>query len=438
MSDIKFFAAMLCAKISSALLKLKGTGGTSAPGKFALSICRNFISEAIKNNKEKIFTVTGTNGKTTTAGVLAHIAEFAGKKTVHNTKGANMLSGIASAIAEKYPKKTDFAIFESDEAYLPKLYENINADYLIVTNLFRDQLDRYGELDTTYAKIAEAVKNSPTTTVVLNADDPTLEGISGNNPKITFGFNEIQYEDEIKNSKSPAENTICPKCGKNLEYDEIYYAHLGKYRCECGYARPVPDYAANVKIGKTSSVITLNGVDYHSPLPGLYNAYNILAAISQALEAGINTDCIQSSVKTYSAVFGRSEKRTLFGKNALIWLIKNPVGASEVLRLLENFQKSNLLFVLNDNYADGRDVSWIWDADFELLKNHTGKIFISGTRAFDAALRLKYAGVDTKLFTVDKNIKQSVKNIAELTSVDDTFLVLPTYTALLKISKLPS
>ena len=435
MKKIKLLTAFAAGLVVLKLLKLKGSGGTSAPGKVALKICPEFIKFATAGKTSEIFTVTGTNGKTTTAGLLAHIAESCGKKIIHNVKGANMLSGIASVIVASACKKTDFAVFESDEAYLTKLYDYLNANYLIVTNLFRDQLDRYGELDTTYKKIKSAVEKNKNLKVLVNADDPTLEGISGQNETVFFGFKNIKFLYDAPESGAPSENTACPKCGENLVYNERFYAHLGKYECpKCGYKMPELKYGASVKVCKDRSFITLNGFEYVVGLPGLYNAFNALAAISGALEAGIPAESIAEALPTYKSVFGRSETRTLCGKKAFIQLIKNPVGASEVLRETSADKNSVLLVALNDNYADGRDVSWIWDADFELLKIHEGKIFITGTRAEDAALRLKYAGVDTKLFTIEKDLEKCVKAATEAVPADKTLYVMPTYTALLKIS----
>lgn len=443
MKKILYYISLLSAKAAMKLIKLQGMSkGTSAPGIVAMKICPDFIKQAASYNKKKIITVTGTNGKTTTTGLLAHIIKENGEKIIHNTEGANMLSGIAAALAANtgFNTNSDYLIFESDEAYLRRLYNFLTADYLVVTNLFRDQLDRYGELDITYKKIKEAISKNEKLKVFINADDPTLEGIAENNEKIYFGLSYVDYNYKTGNSKAPSENTTCPKCSKQLIYDKRFYAHIGNYHCECGYKRCEPDYSAMAKIYDENSeifvkykgkneIFTLN-------LPGLYNVYNALGAIAVSLELGISPNIIRHALRTYSSVFGRAQTTKINGKKALIQLIKNPVGASEVIRQIQGFEKSKLLIILNDNYADGRDVSWIWDADFEALADYKEKIVVSGKRANDAALRLKYAGVDSSLITVEENIQKALNLACENTKQDETLLILPTYTALLKMQTL--
>ena len=443
MQNLKYLTALIAAKTAIKLIKLRGKSkGTSAPGLLAMKICPDFIKFASLTNREKIITVTGTNGKTTTTGLLAHIIKENGKKIVHNTEGANMLTGIATALAgnTKFGKQSDYFIFESDEAYLRKLYDFINADYLLVTNLFRDQLDRYGELDITYKKIKEAISKNRSLKVILNADDPTLEGIANDNAKIFFGMENVEFAYDTQDSKAPAESTVCTQCGKKLIYDKRFYAHIGHYHCECGYSRPQTKYTGNAKVYDSHSILTVKyegkQSDFVIKMPGLYNVYNALGAISTALENGVSEDVINKALDTYSSVFGRAEMTTINGKKTLIQLIKNPVGASEVIRQIQGFEKSKLVVILNDDYADGRDVSWIWDADFEVLRTYKQKVFVSGTRAYDAALRLKYAGVDEKLLTVEKDIQKAIDTAAKQTEEDETLLILPTYTALLKMQTL--
>ena len=440
MEKIRYIAALLLAKTATKLIQLRGKSkATSAPGMLAMKISDNFISMASRNNNEKIITVTGTNGKTTTTGLLAHIIQHSGKNIIHNTEGANMLTGIATALVNKtkFGKNSDFLIFESDEAYLQKLYDFLKADYLLVTNLFRDQLDRYGELDITYRKIREAIDKNDKLTVFINADDPTLENIASKNNKIYFGIENVEYAYTVKASQAPAENTACPVCGNALNYDKRFYAHIGHYNCQCGYSRKTPEYIGSVKIFEAYSELTVkyknNECTFTINMPGLYNVYNALGAITVALELGINPETVKEALLTYSSVFGRAEMTTVCGKKTLIQLIKNPVGASEVIRQIQGFEKSKLIVILNDDYADGRDVSWIWDADFEILQNYRQKIIVSGTRAYDAALRLKYAGVETDNLLVEKDIQKAVETGVKYTADDETLLILPTYTALLKM-----
>lgn len=443
MEKIKYITALILSKTVSKIIKLRGKSkATSAPGMLAMKICPSFIKLAAKTSSGKIITVTGTNGKTTTTGLLAHILKTSGSSIIHNTEGANMLTGISTALSQqiKINKKNDYLVFESDEAYLRKLYDFINANYLVITNLFRDQLDRYGELDITYKKIKEAISKNPNLKIIINADDPTLENIAEHNDKIYFGIENVSYGYEIKDSQAPSENTECPICGKSLTYTKRFYAHIGNYECECGYKRKEPEYKGDVVVYDSYSQLKIkhNEKEYEFKInmPGLYNVYNALGAITASLELSIGKDKIQNALNTYSSIFGRAEKTTINGKKVLIQLIKNPVGASEVIRQIQGFKKSKLVFILNDNYADGRDVSWIWDADFESLNTYTGKIFISGTRSSDAALRLKYAGINTQLFDIEKDIKKAIDKALKETQNDEVLLILPTYTALLEMQNL--
>lgn len=443
MSKFKFYTAILAAKILTKTLKvLTKTSGTSLPGLVSLKICPNFISLAQKYSKSGIITITGTNGKTTTAGLFAHILQEDNKKVLHNEKGANMLTGVASALVEGvgFGQRSDYFVLESDEAYLTKLYDSLNAKYLLITNLFRDQLDRYGELDTTSRKIQEAIDKNKNLKVVLNADDPMVAVLAQNNERIYYGFSDIKFMFDTVDAKAPAESVVCANCGKSLNYDKRFYAHLGDYNCECGYKRASLKYDAQAMIFLDYSIVNLKyegrEVNFKVHLPGLYNVYNALAAIAMALELNVSEDVIQKGLDTYHSVFGRAENLVLKGKNVLVQLIKNPVGASEVLRLIGDNKKSKLLVMLNDNYADGRDVSWIWDANFEILQNYKQKIVISGDRAYDMAVRLKYAGVDESQFLIEKDVKKAIEDALEITQEDETLLILPTYTALLKMQNI--
>lgn len=443
MNKIQFYAAILTAKFLTLMLKtFTKSQATSLPGLVALRICPEFIKRSQKYCKDGTINITGTNGKTTTAGLFAHILDEGGKKVLHNEKGANMLTGVASALVEGvgFAQRSDYFVLESDEAYLTRLYDSISANYLLVTNLFRDQLDRYGELDTTYKKIQEAIDKNPDLKVVLNADDPMVALLGSKNERIYFGFDEIQFMFDTVDAKAPAESVECANCGKNLVYDKRFYAHLGEYKCECGYKRPELKYSASAMIFLDYSIININvdgqELNFRVNLPGLYNVYNALAAIALALELGQDAKTIQDALYSYHSVFGRAESLVLKGKKALVQLIKNPVGASEVLRLIGDNKNSKLLVILNDNYADGRDVSWIWDANFEILQNYKQKIVVSGDRAYDMAVRLKYAGVDESQFIIEKDILKAMEKAIAMTSNDETLLILPTYTALLKMQKL--
>lgn len=436
---ISFYTALLAAKTVNHGLHLMNRAGTSLPGVVALKIQKDFISFANHYCKKNIITITGTNGKTTTAGILAHILKTAQNKVLHNEKGANMLSGIASSLAVNYkPFSTfDFAVLESDEAYLTKLYDFLKSDYLLVTNLFRDQLDRYGELDTTAKKIQEAIAKNPSLTVFLNADDPMLAGLAPENKRIYYGFENIEYKNKTGESQSPMEAVVC-KCKTALSYVKRFYAHIGKYFCKnCHNDHPEPNYKGNAVIYADYSEISItygaNKADFKTNLVGLYNAYNVLAAASAALELNIHPEIIQNALETYKSVFGRSERLNVKGRRLLVQLIKNPTGASEVLRTVNADESAKLLIIINDKYADGRDVSWLWDADFEILKDYPGEIVLSGIRAYDMAARLKYAGFPAEKMTIKPDIKTALNYSLDEIEERAQLLVMPTYTALLEL-----
>lgn len=435
----KFYISLGFARLTYLAIKiLNKSSGTSFIGMEVLKICPEFLRYCSHYINNKILTVTGTNGKSTTSGLAAHILKCANQKVIHNLKGANMLTGVANVFAlEIKPfKRFDYAVIESDEAYLTKLYDFIKSDYLIVTNLFRDQLDRYGELSTTANLIKNAIDKNPDLTLILNADDPLVAAFGENRKNaVYFGLEDVQYDYEFKESTSPAEVSLC-KCGKPLEYKKRFFAQEGHYRCSCGVERPKCKYSAKVFIHKDGIDITVefNGINYDFKigLVGLYNAYNILAAIAFAFENGLNQAEIQTALSSFHSIFGRTETRIINGHKTLIQLIKNPTGASEVLKTVD--KNSNILIAINDNYADGRDISWLWDSDFEQLKDSKKLVVTSGSRALDMATRLKYAGIPQNRITVEPDIKKAITIVTE--TGEDNVTILPSYTALLKINKM--
>lgn len=393
----------------------------------------NFCSKYILHEK---ISVTGTNGKTTTAGLIAQILEANNKEVIHNAQGANMLTGIANVFATNVvpSKRYDNCVLESDEAYLSKLYDYMKLDYLVVTNLFRDQLDRYGELDTTAKKIQSAIDKNKDLVLLLNADDPLVANLGHDNKKLYYGFENIEFAETHTISHAPAEMFNCI-CGKPLEYSKRFYAQQGHYYCFCGYKRPKCNYQGNAKIFNDYIEISVlhNGEETHYTFDsiGLYNAYNALAAISMALEIGYKQEEIQNALNTYKAMFGRAEKTEFNGHKTIIQLIKNPAGASEVLKTVD--LSSKILIAINDNFADGRDVSWLWDAEFELLKDTEKTIVTSGIRANDMALRLKYAGVPSEKIKVVPDLFEAVEEVSSSEDKAEKVTIMPSYTALLQI-----
>ena len=428
--------------MSTALKVTKLSGGTSIIGKIVLKICPDFLTHANKYIKTKI-NVTGTNGKTTTSGLISHLLKESGHSILNNALGANMIQGVVNALAvDLNPfKEYDYSVIESDEAFLEVIYDKFEADYLVVTNLFRDQLDRYGELATTKRFIQNGIDKKPNLTLLLNADDPLVASFEGGKSKIFYGVEGVNYMDGLSPHENKTEEAFNCPCGKPLSYEKKFYAQQGHYYCECGYRRPEPKYKADVTLYKDRSVLNINGEEFEVPLVGLFNAYNALASISLCKELGIKTEDIQKNLKTFKVAFGRSEVKYLNGKRTLIQLIKNPIGANEVLKTVD--LDSNLLIIINDNYADGRDVSWLWDADFEVLSHSPLKgegailnkeIVVSGSRANDMALRLKYAGVGVNNIKVIGDIEKAVEYVGQ--SADNNITILPTYTALLKLNKI--
>lgn len=438
---IRFYLSLIIARITYFVLtKLNHSSGTSFTGMVVLKICPDFLKYCRKYIKNKVLTVSGTNGKSTTSGLCAYMLDIANQRVVHNLKGANMLTGVANAFAlDVRPlKRYDYAVIESDEAYLTKLYDYMKSDYLIVTNLFRDQLDRYGELSTTAGFIQNAIDKNNDLTLILNADDPLVTNFGKNREKVVYyGFENVEELCNYEKSSAPTEVFNCP-CGKPLQYSKIFFAQEGHYECSCGYHRPECKYKADAKIYKDKIELTVkfNNVDYKfsAGLVGLYNAYNILAAIAFAFENGLNQAEIQKALSNYKSIFGRTEKRIINGHRTLIQLIKNPTGASEVLKTVD--LESNILIAINDNYADGRDISWLWDSDFEQLKNAKKLIVTSGIRALDMATRLKYAGISQDKIIVEPDIEKAINIVTKDEETPQNVTILPSYTALLKINKM--
>ena len=447
----RFYTALILAKMAHCAIKILGkSSGTSFSGMLALKICPKFLKYCSKYIKNDIVTITGTNGKSTTSGIIAHILETAHQRVIHNLEGANMLTGIANVFAlNVHPfARYDYGVLESDEAYLTKLYDYMDVDWLVVTNLFRDQLDRYGELNTTAGYIRDAISKNPNLKLILNADDPMVATFNSGKLKVEsgklnnfqlpdtvyYGFENVEYDTSYQHkSNAPSEVFNCA-CGHPLKYSKQFFAQEGHYYCEsCGYKRPKPDYPASVKVFNDYSIITLDikGVkfEFRVNLTGLYNAYNALAGIAFGFENGLNQAEIQKALDSYKSIFGRTETRIINGNPVLIQLIKNPTGASEVLKTVD--LNSNIVIAINDNYADGRDISWLWDSDFEQLKNAQKLVITSGTRANDMAVRLKYAGIPQEKIIIEPNIKSAI----DMASKEGKTTVLPSYTVLLGIKE---
>lgn len=444
MGRLRFYTALIFARIVYIAIKvLNRSSGTSFVGMSVLKLCPDFLKYCRKYVKNAI-TVTGTNGKTTTSGLLAQILGNNSGKVIHNVKGANMLTGVANVFALSITPCScfDYAVIESDEAYLTKLYDYFKADTLLVTNLFRDQLDRYGELATTAGFIRNAIEKNPDLRLVLNADDPLVTNLGRGRNAVFYGFESVEICSDIHKNQSnaPTEVFNCI-CANPLEYSKRFFAQQGHYYCpKCGYRRPELNFKGDVKIYsdysdlKIFEVSTGKEYNFRLNLVGLYNAYNALGAISCAILEGVPYEVIKDSVSSYKSIFGRAERRVINGHNTLIQLIKNPTGASEVLKTVD--LDSNIVIAINDNYADGRDISWLWDSDFEQLAGAKRLVITSGIRAKDMALRLKYAGIPQEKIIVEEDIKSAINLASKSGDTDEKITILPSYTALLKISKM--
>jgi lipid II isoglutaminyl synthase (glutamine-hydrolysing) len=430
------------ARIVRAVIRAAGRGGTTAPGRFLLGVEPDAISRLGARLGAGAVLVSATNGKTTTASMIGAAMERAGVPVVRNRAGSNMHWGVATALLDAGAKPGELGIFEVDEAWLVPIADQLDPRMLVLCNLFRDQLDRYGELETLADRWAElTAARAGRSELVLNADDPLVADLGRDREGVTY----FGVEDDslaLPELQHAADSKHCRRCGHPYVYEAIYMGHLGHYRCpNCGRERPHPDVAAErvALHGMSGSTIELRTpagrTEALLPLPGLYNVYNALAATAAALRLGASLEQVSGALGTLAAVFGRVERIPIGGRDLSILLVKNPAGANEVLRTLTLEDDSlDLWLALNDGIADGRDVSWIWDADFELLAGRVRRITCSGTRAEEMALRLKYAGIDAPIAT-DRNLGRSLD--AALAAGDGAPLyALPTYTALLQLRDL--
>ncbi len=417
-------------------------GGTSLPGKVLMRMEPRAIAELASRLARGSVVVSATNGKTTTAGMIASILQREGISIVHNRAGANMAGGIASTLlAAARPRgeiEGELGLFEVDEFWLDRVSAELQPRAILLSNLFRDQLDRYGELETIADRWAQVVSELPQgARLVLNADDPLIADLGRSFPGVSYfgvedpamALGEMQHASDSKH---------CRRCGAPYVYDAIYLGHLGIYHCpNCGQRRPDPEVAAEqiTLEGTRAARFTLRtpagSARVRLPLPGLYNVYNALGAAALCLQLGVSLATIAEGLEAVTASFGRAETVVVNGVELSILLIKNPAGANEVLRTL-TLEPGDLdvLAVLNDNTADGKDVSWVWDADFELLAGRVRRVTCAGTRAAELAVRLKYAGVPVERLQVEPHLATALDR-ALADAGDQRLFVLPTYTALL-------
>jgi UDP-N-acetylmuramyl tripeptide synthase len=442
--------ALLAGRSAGFLSRRLGLGGgTTFPGLLAQRLDRNLVSDLCARLPRGTLLLTGTNGKTTTARMLARMLRTAGWQPIHNRAGANLVEGIATAllVASDWRGRPagDGGLFEVDEAHFPRAVALCRPRLVLLHNLFRDQLDRYGEVDHVAGLWRPALRTlPPAATVVLNADDPTVADLGQDLAArvLYYGLDAPALGQEAPDHTADAR--YCRRCGAPYRYDPAYYGHIGRYRCPaCGHARPQPDVRlVDLRLhgdgASTGRLVTPVGErDLVIPLPGLYNAYNAVAAVSAALALEIDLDQALATLSDFQAAFGRLERIAADGREILLALIKNPVGAGQVVRMLvQDAQKRGFFILINDRIADGTDVSWLWDADFEALVGHVAFAVVSGTRAADMAVRLKYAGIAAEHLVVEPDLGPALDAALQRTPAGSTLYLLPTYTAMLEIRTL--
>jgi lipid II isoglutaminyl synthase (glutamine-hydrolysing) len=400
--------------------------GSTWPGHIALSVNKNLIKDVLNDSKVKVILIAGTNGKTTTGKLIQSILEENNKNVFQNEGGANLLNGIASSLisnsnlAGKINK--DFAVFEIDENTLPLILQQINnPSFIMVLNLFRDQLDRYGEVNIIAGKWREAfAKLNNKTTLILNADDPQVSSL-GLNLKANVNYFGINSKNKTEKIQHASDSTHCPNCGEKLSYNSTYFSHLGDWHCKkCNYKHPEKTFTTSP----------------YYPLLGIYNEYNTNAAVLLTNKLELEKEKTLSALKNFEPAFGRQEILNIDGKKVQIFLSKNPTGLNESLKTIASLNAKNLLIILNDRIPDGRDVSWIWDVDFDEVKDLNRLISVAGDRAYDMALRLKYENIPIEDKQIYTDLEDAIFSSLQKTPKSETLYILPTYSAMLEVRKI--
>ena len=435
-------AGVAAARAAAGLSRLVGTGGgTTVPGKLLTLLDPTALDRLAARLPRGSALVSATNGKTTTAAMAAEVLSPR-MRLAHNRSGANLVSGVTSALLAT--RDAELGLFEVDEAALPEVARRIRPRALCLGNLFRDQLDRYGELELVAERWRGAVAElAAGAALVVNGDDPQVGDLARKHPNaLVFGLDDPRHAAPAL--PHAADSKWCLVCGRPYVYAAAYVGHLGAYRCEnCGHARPRLDVVA-----RGIELDGLEGVEFdlHTPdgerhvrlrVPGLYNVYNALGAAALALSLGATLDDVHGGLARFSAAFGRFERIVIGDKTVLVLLVKNPAGANEAVRTLVAGGPPRLaVLALNDAIADGRDVSWIWDVDFEPLLDGLERLVVTGERAAELALRCKYAGFPESAIEVVGDLGAALDRGLELTPAGGGLVVLPTYTAMLRLRKI--
>lgn len=451
--NLRLVFTIVITKILILALRLLRSGGTTLPGKAAYKIYPDIIKVISKNFK--IIMVTGTNGKTTTTRIIGQMLKENGNLYVTNKSGANLVSGVLTTLIEAVDmfgkSKASTALIEVDEAAFNRITDFVQPDIIVVTNFFRDQLDRYGELYTTLNGVRSGIQKSPNSRLILNADDSLCASLGKDVPQevLYYGFDSQAYESPEKSINSDA--VFCLYCKSKYDYSNRIYGHLGGFVCNtCGYRRPEPKVTC-VKVEELNSsysnvLFSLNShengkepvtINAKINLPGLYNIYNALAATSCGCLLNIPEEILVKSLESFECGFGRMETIVTQGKKIKLILVKNPTGFNQVLNyLLTEDKNMQIAFIINDKLADGTDISWLWDVDFEKLcevQEIAGTFYTSGIRAEDMAVRLKYAGIYSNKIKIEKNFEELINSGLSNIETGQSFYILPTYTSMLEI-----
>ena len=441
--NLRAILAILLCKALRLVSRLLHRGGTAMPGRWALKLCPNLLALLAKDVKS--VAITGTNGKTTSARMIEQAFSEKGLNYFANRSGANLISGITTefvmnATLTGKPLK-EYAVIECDEAAARKVFSQLKPRVVVVTNLFRDQLDRYGEVTHTLENIRVAMQGAPEAVLCLNADCSLTASLADDLPNrvVYFGIDQGAAPSRPKPEISDA--THCIRCKTEYEYDYISYGHLGGFRCpKCGYRRHRADFAVTDITGQRSDgstvVMDIQGEKriVNVNLPAMYNIYNAVGAVTAAVEMGLDADTAVKALADFQCGFGRMEQFRLGKGGTRMMLVKNPAGCNQVIEFLENIKEKFILVVcLNDRGADGTDVSWIWDADFEgltSLGSYLDRVIVSGDRAGDMRVRIKYAGIPDEHISMQRNYEELVRWIEKQ---ELPVFIMPTYTAMLEL-----
>ncbi|MEA5581697.1 Mur ligase family protein [Nodularia harveyana UHCC-0300] len=421
------FAVSVAKSVTFIVKSLRLGAASVLPGSIARRIQPRLLELLSQQVKNGVILIAGTNGKTTTALLLCTILERQGYRIAHNSTGANLENGLMTALMENTSLlgtlNVDYAILEVDENIVPRVLKPLQPRIILCLNLFRDQLDRYGEVDSISKRWTKVISTLPLETVVIpNADDPTLCYLGQQLPqKVSFfGMNEPEYY--LEAIPHAVDSIYCPSCGHSLDYKGVYLSHLGDFTCpQCGFSKSKP---------------TLESSEWSQILVGLYNKYNTLAAVTAAKELGVDEAVIRDAVNNFQAAFGRAEDLVINDKRVRILLSKNPVGTNETIRVVTESNDKTTLLVLNDRTPDGTDVSWIWDVDTEKLVQRGGTLVVSGDRVYDLALRLRYSenlGQSNLNLIVEEDLRQAIAIALKHTPENETLHILPTYSAMLEV-----